>query len=134
MSTEVAGNEVSTFEQACSRAARYANKHGGSLVRAEAFLARAGWLHATFGVEHVSVAERELSYLNTGDTYSLTVGCEDGSCFATTWGDWVESAENGHCEEEVVIRCGYCGEFTDHPDDVKWRDVVCESCGNCVAG
>ncbi len=128
------GNEKGTFEQACERAAQYANRHGGSLQRAEEFIGRAGWLHATFGIEYASVEDRELAYLNTGDTYSLTVGCEGGKCFATTWGDWFESAEQEHEAEEGVIRCGYCSHFTDHPDGVEWRDVVCESCGNCVAG
>jgi hypothetical protein len=135
------GRECGTFDNACSRAWQFANRHEprkygclDKLELAEEFLRRAGWGHATFGVEHVAVGDRELAYLNTGDTYSTTVGMENGRCFLTTWGGWYEEAEQAHCEAEGVIRCGYCGEFTDHPDDVEWSDVECEHCGHNVAG
>ena len=44
----------------------------------------------------------------------------------------VESVENEHCEEEGVVRCGYCGEFTPLGED--WHSTICEHCGNCVSG
>jgi len=122
----------SHFNRACTVAARYANRHGRDLARAEKFLARAGYKRATFGVEHVECAGRELSYLNSGDTYSATV-CQEGrgELFVSTWGDWYEDVEREHCEEEGAIRCGYCGDFTPCADD--WRETRCEHCGRNVS-
>ncbi len=125
------------FDQICARAVLIASRKGytGPLALdwAGRYLARAGW--TTFGVESVSLADRELAYLNTGDTYSLTVGAEgeSGALVATTWGDWYESAEADHCEHTGTIRCGYCSEFTPM-DCADWRAVVCESCGRHVDG
>jgi hypothetical protein len=96
------------------------------------FLDRAGWGGATFGIESVEVAERELKYLNTGDTYDLTVGQEgEGPVFDTSWGDWMEAAEAAHCEAEGVVRCGYCGEFTSVGD--PWHETVCGHCSRNVS-
>lgn len=120
------------FELACELAADFANQNGGDLQLAEDCIIRLGW-PMPFGTEYVSLAGRELAYLNTGDTYSVTVGAEDGKVFVTTWGDWHEGVEQEHCEEDGVIRCGYCGEFTPM-DEEDWRDVVCEHCGNNVGG
>jgi hypothetical protein len=124
--------ERGTFDDACKRAVVFVNRHSGDLDMVENFLSRSGWGHATFGVESVSVADRELRYLNTGDTYDLTIGQEgDGSVFSTSWGDWVESAERVHCEAMSVIRCGYCGEFT--PQAEPWVLTQCEHCERNVS-
>jgi hypothetical protein len=122
------------FNQVCERAAKYANRHDCDLATAERFIVRA-WGKGTFGVEYASCGERELAYINTGDTYSTTVAREgdDGDCVVTSWGDWYESAEIAHCEETDTIRCGWCSHFT--PMNRKdWRDVVCESCNHGVDG
>lgn len=96
-----------------------------------------------FGVEGVSCGDDSMDYLNTGDTYSETIVLtSDGELLCTTWGNWYENAEREHCEENSVIRCGYCGEFTDdsyygdEDDDCDkdWHDIVCQSCGNRVGG
>jgi len=122
--------KTASFEQACNRAVCYANRHGRKLERAESFLQRAGWI--TFGIEYVSCAERELAYVNTGDTYRCTVAKEGrGGVFVTSWGDWYEGAEREHCEENDLISCGYCGEFT--PVAAQWDETVCEHCGRNVS-
>jgi len=129
------GRECGTFDRACERAAEYANRHGCKLVKAEEFLIRAGWGRAIFGIERVSCADRTLRYINTGDTYSLTLGREGrGEVFTTSWGDWYEQAEREHEEEEGVVRCGYCGEFTPYDEDTGWYETVCEHCGHYVDG
>jgi len=97
-------------------------------------------IFGSFGVEHLEVAGRHFQYLNTGDTYSETIAIEIedhyeyrpiGYPIVTCWGDLAEQAEQEHCEG--VIRCGYCGEFTDMNCD-DWRDVVCEHCERKVGG
>ncbi|MFA5186680.1 MAG: hypothetical protein WC551_09410 [Patescibacteria group bacterium] len=133
--------ERGTFDEACNRAAHYANRRAqnrnesgyAALMSAEHFLNRAGWGHVTFGIEHESVGDRELAYLNTGDTYSLTLAQEgeDGEVFSTSCGDWYEQAEQEYCEQEGAIRCGYCGEFT--PCAEAWEETVCEHCGRNVS-
>jgi len=127
--------KTADFDIACERAARYANRHNGGLQLAEQFLARAGWGAETFGIEYVSCADKELAYLNTGETYSLTLGQENGGdVFSTSWGGWYENAEQEHCEEEGVISCAYCGEFTPMEEGGEWSDTVCEHCGHYVDG
>ncbi len=125
-------NPCGTYEKALQAAIRLANNYGGSdpLPLAERFLARAGWL--LFGIESISCAGRSMQYLNAGDTYESTVIEENGELSVSSWGDWYEGVEQEHCEEEGVIRCGYCGEFT--PVEEEWRDTVCESCNHNVAG
>ena len=123
------------FPEACTRAIAWAERKGLSGVDAleaiELYLARAGF-HCTFGVEYVSLCDRELAYLNTGDTYDTTIASELGKLFITSWGDWYEDVEQGHCQENDLIRCGYCGEFT--PVAENWQETICESCNNNVAG
>jgi hypothetical protein len=131
-----------TWDEAVEQAVNYVNRiaqltgHDG-LDEAETYLEALWGNAATFGVEHVAVEGTdgpELAYLNTGDTYALTVACEDdGPLFATTWGDWYEQAEQHHCETENVIRCAYCGTFCDYDGTGDWRDVEC-SCGHLVGG
>ena len=129
------GNECGTFNDACKCAAEFANRHGMSLESAGRFLARAGWAHAFYGIEHVECAGRELAYLNTGDTYGLTLGQErGGEVIVTTWGGWYETVEQAHCQAEDVIRCGYCSDFTPLADGIDWSETVCESCNNLVGG
>ena len=119
------------FDRACERAIAYANRKQGGLELAEQFLERAGFGGELFGIESVSCGERELRYLNVGDTYSLTIGQEgDGEVFSTSWGGWLEEAEQEHCEENGETRCGYCGEFTPVAED--WHDTVCQHCGRYV--
>ena len=122
------------FDRACLHAIAYANRHSGGLDLAQTFLERAGWGGETYGVEYVPCNDRELAYLNTGETYSLTIGQEgDGEVFSCSWGGWLEEAEQEHCEENGETRCGYCGEFTPvDPDD--WHETVCEHCGQYVDG
>lgn len=134
------------FETACAYARDYANRIGGGLESAQDALVRMGYGDSTFGIEYVSLGERGLSYLNTGDTYSTTLGSEDGGdVFVTSWGDWYEEAQREYEEENGVIRCAYCGEFTDcatwddnpaNDDDcsVYWNDTVCSHCGHNVDG
>ena len=143
------GRECGTFEDACQRAADFANRHApgyacdGAILQdyVERFLGRAGWLHATFGVEYCSVPDnadspaKSMAYLNTGDTYSETVICEDGKCSVSSWGDWYEQAEQDYEDEEGLIHCGYCGAFTDFDsENEQWHEVIFNHCGHCVAG
>jgi hypothetical protein len=123
------------FNSACNHAIAYANRHSKGLQGAEEFLQRAGWGGETYGIEYVDCAGRELAYLNTGDTYNLTIGQEgEGEVFSTSWGGWLEDAENQHCQEEGETRCGYCGEFTPLDDSADWHATVCEHCGYFVDG
>lgn len=122
--------ERGTFNDACERAAIYANQQGGGLGAAERFLDRSGWSHATFGIVSGSCCGRTLEHLNRGDTYDLTLGQETGDVFTTTWDDWVEQVEREYCEAEDMIRCSYCGEFTSvaEPRD----NTTCGACGHNV--
>lgn len=86
-----------------------------------------------FGIEYVSCGDRELKYINLGDTYTITICQENDKPFIDSWGNWYEQTEQDYELENDVIRCGYCGEFTPMDQEDR-RDVVCESCGNCVAG
>lgn len=93
---------------------------------------RAADLFDHYGIEGVECGDLWIDYLNQGDTYdcTLVLDCVEG-LIVTSWGDWYEQAENAYCESHGVIRCTWCGEFTDCEDD--WRDTVCENCGNRVA-
>ena len=127
--------KTADFSLACDRAIDYANRHEGGLELADRFLIRAGWGSKFFGIESVSCAAQELRYLNTGETYDRTIGQEgDGPLFSTSWGGWYEEAEQEHCEEEGVISCAYCGEFTPMEEGGEWSDTVCEHCGHYVDG
>jgi hypothetical protein len=124
--------ERGTFDDACKRAIEHTNRHNGDLDMVQTFLRLENWGDATFGIESVSVADRELQYLNTGGTYDLTIGQEgDGPVFDTSWGDWAEQAEIDHCEAEGVIRCGNCGGFTSR--DEPWDNTRCMNCGRNVS-
>jgi hypothetical protein len=120
------------FDEVCNRAVEFSNRHVGGIEAAERFINRAGWGHSHFGIEYVSTCDRELAYLNTGDTYNLTV-CQEGhgEVFSSSWGDWLEEAENEHCEDEGEIKCCNCGEFTP-VDPECWHYTVCEHCGRLV--
>jgi hypothetical protein len=93
-----------------------------------------------FGIEYVSFRDKELKYINLGDTYIDTV-CQVveyghkpiSPQFITSWGNWYESVEQDYCEENNAARCGYCSAFTPN-DKENWHEIVCESCGNLVAG
>ena len=131
MEHKITPTERGTFNDTCERAVVYTNRHNGDLDMAQTFLRRSGWGDATFGIESVSVTDRELHYLSAGDTYDLTIGQEgDGPVFTTSWGDWAEGAEMVYCEAMGVVRCSYCGQFT--PKVEPWDSTVCESCGRLV--
>jgi len=101
-------------------------------------------LLAGFGVEYAAVADRELAYVNTGESYADTVCQEDnGPLFVSSLGAWVEATEDEHCKDTDSIRCAYCGAFTPlcaaalaEPvgERYSWADTVCESCGHNVDG
>jgi hypothetical protein len=113
--------------KALERALVIANEYG--LERAQSFLLSNGV--DTFGIEHVSCGDHELAYINRGDTYARTVCKEIGEgnkAFLSSWGDWLEEAEQEHATETETQRCGYCGEST--PDDCP----VCQHCGKQVDG
>lgn len=76
----------------------------------------------------------ELEYLNTGETYEPTIcRIDGGKMFISSWGDLYEESEAEHCEDDGVIRCGYCGEFTENNED-NWHDIKCQCCGHFVDG
>ncbi len=112
-----------------------------------------------FGVESCKLegtnddsAAAEMRYLNMGETYALTLIVTDDyhngeKLIVSSWGDWYEAAEQHYNEQHDTIRCGWCSnltpmENTDEdreangiPDDeVEWRLVLCEKCGNYVNG
>jgi hypothetical protein len=107
MITSIQNARGKSWEAAVEHAIAFGNRKGPGrkrMDRAERFLARAGWIRATFGREYVGCADRELCYLNTGDTYDLTVCQEgDGKLFASSWGDWQQEAENEHCQDNDLI-------------------------------
>ena len=145
MKTKLPDNSTS-WQNTCRAASDFANRCGaGQLSFAESFLAQNGWEH--FGIETVDLPEagKSLSYLNTGETYTPTVcqetqytnsingpESESGPCFVSSWGDWFETAEQKYCQENGVIRCSNCGEFT--PVHEPWDQTICENCGLNVAG
>ena len=99
---------------------------------------KANELLAGFGIEYVSCANKDLKYINLGDTYDQTICQEINTVnqpllFIGSWGDWYEETEREYCEVKNVVRCGYCSEFTPM-NERNWQDVVCENCGNLVAG
>jgi hypothetical protein len=118
-------NAMKPTKDQLDRAARYDN-----IEAAERYLKSYGV--TVFGIEFVSVAGRELRYVNLGDTYDETVVEELGKLSVGSWGGWLEEAEGEYCADEGLIRCGHCGEFT--PVDIDWRETVCYNCGNLVGG
>ena len=119
-----------TWQNAVSHAAKYANLNGSNLAIAENFLSIAGHADHTFGIETINECDRTMSYLNTGETYDLTVCCENGTCFALSWGDWLELAERRYGTENNVTRCPACGEWTSY--DRVQLSCTCEYCGYSV--
>jgi len=98
-------------------------------------LSMANDLLGGFGVEYISEAGRELGYVDLGGTYDQTICFEDGEGFwIGSWGDWVEEVEAQQSEEEGMIRCAYCGEYTPIDPDKDWRETVCQHCGWYVDG
>lgn len=103
-----------------------------SLKSAEGIMAQAGII--TCGVECVSCGGVELHYVNLGDTYDQTICREDdGPLFIGSWGAWYEATEAQQNEDDGTITCAWCSHRTPMDKD-DWREVVCESCGNCVNG
>jgi hypothetical protein len=127
-STTKLPENTTEWRQACEQAVAYANAHANGLIEfAEAFLERRGWEYIGFESVSLPEASREMEYLNTGETYTPTVCHENGKCFVSSWGDWLEKAEREYCQAENVILCANCGEFT--PYDGETIACVCESCG-----
>ena len=89
-----------TFEQAVRQAVNHVNNIAkltgeDGLNEAERYLTACGF--DTHGIEYVNVdGGVGLAYLNTGDTYTLTVAYEgeNGEMIATSWGDWFEENED----------------------------------------
>lgn len=75
-------------------------------------------LLGTHGVEYVAHPNGDggLDYCNAGDTYAVTLAYDDleSEFLITSWGAWMEAAEQEHEEENNVTRCWYCGEFYDN--------------------
>lgn len=123
------------WRKACEQAVSFANgKEKMQLAYAQGYLAGHDYEH--FGNEYCSLPEasREMEYLNTGDTYIPTVCHENGKCFVSSWGDWLEQAEREYCQAENVIRCANCGEFTPLDDSAEWQLTICKHCGRFVDG
>jgi hypothetical protein len=101
-----------------------------TLEQAEQGLQEQGVL--TFGIESIECWGRSIRYVNRGDTYAETILEENGELFTGSWGGWLEEVETDYCEDNEMIRCGHCGEFSPVASD--WRNTVCEHCGNLVGG
>ena len=88
------------------------------------------WLDCSFGVEYITLPNDEyIPYLNTGDTYSSTILFMDGKFVISSWGDIYEQKEQEYCDENSVLRCSYCGEYTS----AKWGED-CTECKNNTQG
>lgn len=100
--------------------------------------------HGVESIKNPDDTKDDLQYLNSGDTYDLTIcgvfrnesiTCDNesaGEIFAGSWGGWLEEQEQEYLEERGMIRCSYCGEFTDENSD-DWRHTVCTHCGKNVS-
>jgi hypothetical protein len=66
-------------------------ENGHGLRFANQYLKRHGFI--TFGIEHISIEDREIVYINLGDTYDCTVIQEGHDYFTGSWGDWVSEVE-----------------------------------------
>jgi len=128
-----------TREQILALAVGLANRHN-KLTSAEYVMQKFGIL--THGIERVECAGKACRYVNCGDTYDQTVIRAGGEYAADSWGNWLETTENEHCENENVVRCGYCGEFTPLCDKAlaespgarhSWNLTICEHCGRNVS-
>ena len=62
-----------------------------SLKQAEHYLNRLRYI--TFGIEYASIEDREIAYINLGDTYDCTVIQEGNDYYVGSWGDWVSEVE-----------------------------------------
>lgn len=108
-----------------------------SAYRSYMYAERGNWKRANelfqgYGIEYVSCCEKELKYINTGDTYSITIGDDGTGVFVGTWGGWYEEIENQYCKDNNVIRCAWCSSYTEVAN--PWDTTVCSSCGNNVSG
>lgn len=135
------------WTEALERFMEYVN-HSESITPREAFkLAAKVFGDEHFGVESVRLegceddsAAPAMEYLNQGDTYDTTLILTDDyvngdKLLISSWGDWYEEQEQWYCKEKSVVRCGYCGRFTQFEygaDD--WSSHDCEHCGKCVSG
>ena len=115
------------LQHACEQAE---SEHG--LKSAEHYLNRLKYI--TFGIEHVSMGDREISYINLGDTYDQTVIKEGRNFFVGSWGSWLEDAESQYCDDNDEINCSHCGNFTPRGIGEEWSMVICQNCGHLVGG
>lgn len=82
------------------------------------------------GIEYVNCGDARLGYVNTGDTYDMTICQEDdGALFVCSWGDWFEETENEQNADEGTITCGNCSARTPLDDERDWSETRCDSCG-----
>lgn len=129
-----------TYEQADDLALRYAERlierdrlnATDTLLQVECMYKFLGF-DCTFGVEYVAVGDRELAYLNVGESYTTTIGIEDNFPLLTSWAGWYEEAEQEYEEDTYTLRCAYCGEYADRGDDTEWNLTECH-CGHYVDG
>lgn len=78
------------------------------------------------GIEYVSACDRELAYLNMGDTYDMTIAQEEGCKLEVLcWGDWLDEVERQHFDDDGEIRCCYCGRMTEWNEDGETRCIHC---------
>ena len=68
---------------------------------------------AEYGIEYVPAPDREAAYVNRGDAYHTTLLRDDTGWHVTSWGDWLEAAEERYAEESGETRCPNCGEWTE---------------------
>ena len=107
------------------------------------------WTH--FGVETIEPPTPDpecnaLAYINTGDTYHVTL-CQEvhpddgtangyeqtthGPIFISSWGSWWEGKEQEWCEKAEQHRCANCGSWTNVADGGP-DATFCEQCGRNI--
>jgi len=103
------------------------------LQLAEEYLIESGFADKMFGIGSVTLpeADRELSFLDAGDSCDLTICCENGQCFISTWGQWLKNAEYKYSGENNVMRCPDCWGWTANSSNPLSR---CEHCDCLIFG
>ncbi len=73
-----------------------------------------------FGIERLELPDgSEVTYVNTGDTYSATLLFVGGEWIYSCWGSVVEAAEIEYAADTGESLCGYCGQWSEgecHPE------------------
>lgn len=85
-----------------------------------------------FGIEYLSLPTGvEVSYVNTGDTYSATLLHVDGEWIYSSWGDVLEEAEADYAGSSGETLCPNCGEWTDWYNKRPSVINMFPHCGSC---